>query len=261
VLRDVEIRPPVTATTPVDWDFGRSFLRFTSDRVNHTPRLQLDALCRVTQPDRSSRQLVLTAPCLGESMYVASGLIHQPTFEFVMVAEAGVAFAVLRHHADVADDLSEAHRVGEAMSTRSGVPARVTALDVTLRRFGAVESLGDYSGFRRALLADQPMVGRTTYRGEDGTLVEVEYPIKTGNVAHGAPAWQVDVGPVPWFDTSGDAEPLVGRVGLAYLVYNDLAWAEVARRVPTPLGERGPATAHYGAVERVVVRNELFAAV
>ena len=40
----------------------------------------------------------------------------------------------------------------------------------------------------------------------------------------------------------------------------DFGWAEVAHRVPTSLGEGGPATAHYGAVERVVVRNELFAA-
>jgi hypothetical protein len=35
----------------------------------------------------------------------------------------------------------------------------------------------------------------------------------------------------------------------------------VARRVPTPLVKGGPATAHYGAVERALVRNELFAAV
>jgi hypothetical protein len=244
---------------PVDWDFSRSFLRFTSDRVNHTPRLQLDALCRVTLPAGTSRELVLTAPCLGESMYVASGLIHQPPFEFVMVAEAAVAFAVVRHHANAADDLSEAHRVGEAMSTRGGVPARVTTLDVTLRRFSGVERVRDYDDFRRVLLADRPMVGRTSYNIGQGALVELEYPIKTGNVAHGMPAWQVDAGPVPWLD-SVDAELLVGRAGLAYLVYNDFAWAEVARRVPTPLRDGGPATAHYGAVERVVVRNELFAA-
>jgi hypothetical protein len=252
---------PVAATRPVDWDFARSFLRFTSDRVNHTPRLQLDALCRVTLPDQTSHQLVLTAPCLGESMYAASGLIHQPTFEFVMVAEAGVAFAVLRHHANAADDLAEAHRVGEAMSTRSGVPARVTALDVTLRRFEAVVPISDYDGFRVALLEDQPILGRTSYRRDDGALVELEYPVKTANVAHGAPAWQVDAGPVPWPDPSADGELLVGRVGLAYLVYNDFGWAEVARRVPTPLGDGAPATAHYGAVRRVDVRNELFAAV
>src|SRR5438067_10338501 len=98
-----------------------------------------------------------------------------------MVAEAGVAFAVLRHHANAAADVAEAHRVGEAMSTRSGVPARATALDVTLRRF-AVERIGGYDAFRRALLADRPIVGRTSYREDDGTLVEVEYPVKTGNV-------------------------------------------------------------------------------
>src|SRR5438046_1956048 len=83
----------------------------------------------------------------------------------------GVAFAVLRHHANAADDLAEAHRIGEAMATRSGVPARVTALDVTLRRFGAVQSIGDYDGFRRALLADRPIVGRTSYRSDGGTVV------------------------------------------------------------------------------------------
>jgi hypothetical protein len=252
---------PVSAVRSVGWDFARSFLRFTSDRVNHTPRLQLDALCRLTEPGREARQLVLTAPCLGESMYVATGLIHQPTFEFAMVAEAGVAFAVLRHHANAADDVVEARRVGAAMSTRSGVPSRVTALDVTMARFEAVEAIGDYDAFRRALLADRPIVGRTSYLSADGTFVEVEYPVKTGNVAHGAPSWQVDAGPVLWLDASANAELLVSRVGLAYLVYNDFGWAEVARRVPTPLGEGSPATAHYGAVERVIVRNELFAAV
>ena len=43
---------------PMPHDFSRSFLLFRSDRVNHTPRLQLDADLTVTASGEAARQLV-----------------------------------------------------------------------------------------------------------------------------------------------------------------------------------------------------------
>jgi hypothetical protein len=50
------------------YDFSCSFLLFQSDRVNHTPRLQLDAVCTVTGSDGATRQFALTTACVGENM-------------------------------------------------------------------------------------------------------------------------------------------------------------------------------------------------
>src|SRR4051812_14343830 len=57
------------------YDFGRSFLRWTSTRNNHTPRMQVDAACTLTRNGRS-REYFLSALCTGEKMYADKDLIH-----------------------------------------------------------------------------------------------------------------------------------------------------------------------------------------
>jgi hypothetical protein len=254
-------------------DFARSYLVFRSTRVNHTPRLQLDAACTLSGlsgPDGAPRRFVLTCPCIGEHMYLPAGLIQQPPYEFLMVAEHRREYAILRRHATVpaAGTLPEAHRLGEAMSTRSGVPAPVVALDVSLATHAQVRPATSHADLRAALDAGWPVLGRTTYLAEDGqTTVALEYPVKVLNVAVDRPLWQVDTGPVLVPDLSpsgpGDPGPLAGRFNLAFLVYNTWDRAEIALRRPTVLvaGEGVQvATEHYSEVRALPARNELFCA-
>jgi len=247
-----------------NYDYARSHLQFRSDRVNHTPRLQLDASCRLRGDAGQQREFVLTAPCIGESMYVATGLIHQPSFEFLMIAEHQSEYAIVRRHASADRDNVETHRLGEPMSTQSGVPARVVALDVYLATHRRMRPITTYEAFHDALLGNRPINGRTTYLGEDGkTQVILEYPAKTTNVGHDRPVWQVDTGPVlvPDFDA---ADPLQsGRFRLAHLVFNRWDYAELALRCRTEIATIGdplPATAHYSELHSLSVTNELFVA-
>jgi hypothetical protein len=159
---------PCGETGPVAIDFARSYLVFRSTRVDHTPRLQLDAACSLTGPDGATRRFVLTCPCIGEHMYVPAGLIQEPPYEFLMVAEHRREYAIHRRHASAARDSREAHRLGEAMSTVSGVPAPVTALDVSLATHKSVRQAASQADLRAALDNGWPVVGRTSYLAEDG---------------------------------------------------------------------------------------------
>ena len=229
------------------FDYGRSYLRFRSDRVNHSPRLQLDASCVVRTAGGQERRFVLTSPCIGERMYVETGLIHEPPFEFLMVGEHQAEYAIHRRRRTVERDEREVHRFDEAMQTVGGVPARIRELDVHLASYDRVEPIETYEAFRDALLENRPVNGRTSYLAEDGqTTVALEYPAKTMNVAHDRPAWQVDAGPLIVPDLSrplAPDEPLVGRFDLAYLVFNRWDYAEMAI---------------YSRVRGLTVRNELF---
>lgn len=248
----------------VAYDFARSYLRFRTDRVNHTPRLQIDAACTVQAPGQPPRHFALTAPCIGESMYVPEGLIQSPVYEFVMIAEHRTEYAVQKKGADAARDISEAHRFGEAMMTNSGVPATVQVLDVHWRNYRRLAPITTYAAFSDALLRDQPINGRTTYLAGDGqTTVTLEYPAKTVNVAHGREAWQVDAGPVLIPDLNDPHPLLAGRFRLAYLVFNRWDYAEITTRQPVEVARTASgavATTHFAGVRALAVRNELFCA-
>lgn len=51
-------------TAPNDYDYARSFLQFTTDRTNHTPRLQIDASLRVLEPGGTEKEYFLRTGCV-----------------------------------------------------------------------------------------------------------------------------------------------------------------------------------------------------
>ena len=246
------------------YDFSRSFLLFQSERVNHTPRLQLDAVSTVTSPDGSARQFVLTTACVGENMYVAEGLVQLPGYEFVMIAEHRTEYAIRKRGATTAEDVREARRFGEAMPTYSGKPTRVTELAVHLVPLASATPLTTYDEVRTALLAQQPITCRTSYSSAegDGARVVLEYPAKIVNVQHDRPNWQIDTGPILVPDFTAAASLFADRLELAYIVFNSWSRAEVLERRPTPVtsaGDQGPQTTHYSTVRQLAVLNEMFA--
>jgi len=248
------------------YDFFRSFLLFRSSRVNHTPRLQLDAVCTMTTADGVARQFVLTTACVGENMYVAEGLVQLPPYEFVMIAQHRTEYAIRKRGAITAEDVREARRFGEAMPTYSGQPTRVTELDVHLLPLDPATPLSSYEAIRDAMLAHRPITCRTSYEAEvaggGAARVTLEYPAKIVNVQHDRPNWQIDTGPILVPDVRSKSELFVDRLELAYIVFNSWDRAEVLERRPTPVtpaGAQGPQTTHYSAVRRLGVRHELFA--
>lgn len=242
---------------PGDIDFSRSYLFFRTTRVNHTPRLRLDAACTLTRDGRQ-RHFFLTCPCIGEAMYVERDLIHDPVAEFNIIAAPRDQFLMMKRHADAVHDVHSAHRFGETMPTHDGRGAQVVDLDVKLSRYAAVHPIQDYGEFRAALLNGLPINGRTSYTEPDGTEVVLDYPANTVNVAHDKTSWQVDAGPIvmPTIakDEAGKLE--VERLVLAYLVYNRQDYVEAVIRCPAPMGDA--TTNFYHQHHNLDCHNELF---
>ena len=88
------------------YDYGRSFLRFNTDSANHhTPRLQLEASCRITGPPGSEAEYFLTSDCVSERMYRKSGLAHQPPSLFWLIAGSDGRFVMQKRHASADRDI------------------------------------------------------------------------------------------------------------------------------------------------------------
>jgi hypothetical protein len=233
-------------------------LRFRTTRVNHTPRLTVDAACTLTPPGGTPATYYLTSPCIAEEMYVETGLIHEPASEFALIALPRHHFVTLKRHGDGRHDQRALRRFGEVMPTHDGRGATTVELDVTVRRHAAAEPIADYDAFRAALLDDQVIAARTTFSDDDGTLVEMEYPCRCVNVAHEARDWQVDAGPVlmPAAPTA-DADLPAASLDLAYVVFNRWDYAEAVLRRPTA-AEAPPAACHYALRRAIRCRHELF---
>lgn len=235
----VPAKQPTDANT---YDFGRSFLRWTSTKNNHTPRLQVDAACTLTR-DGKSKEYFLSAMCAGEQMYADKGLIHQPGYEFAMVCAPQEEYLFFKWYAAAKLNMMEARRVGEAMTTQDGRGAPIKEMRVHMAHHPKVRELTTYAEIRRAILADKVLNARTSYRGEDGkTQVTLNYPVKICNIAHGRERWQIDT-PVLLPDLSATPELAVGMLRMGYIVFNSWDWAEVMLREPAPkAGEKSAFT-------------------
>jgi hypothetical protein len=243
------------ADTPGSIDFGRSMLRFSTTRVNHTPRLLIDAACTLSSAS-GSRTFYLSCPCIAEAMYLPQNLIHDPVSEFVIIGAPGDQFCTHKRHGDGSRDLRAAHRVGEKMPTHDGKGATMTELAVTLRRHARVQPIRTYAEFRAALLDDQLINARTTFTDTDGVTVTLDYPARTVNVAHDKEAWQVDAGPIlmPAAPTAAAALP-VSCLDVAYLVYNRFDYGEATLRRSAAGGD---ARCQFELRRKLDCRHEMF---
>jgi hypothetical protein len=245
---------------PNDYDYGRSFLQFTTDRTNHTPRLQVDASLRVRRADGSEEEYFLTAPCISETMYAPANLVQRPSSEFYMIASRHDEFMSIKEHASSAHDPQRrALRVGEVMPTHDGKGARMQRLEIAMRHFARARRIESYEEIRASILGNRPLNGRSTWVDADGqTQIVMEYPIKTCNIAHDQARWQIDTGPILGVATAGEGGLSITRLTRAHLVYNAWDWAEIAASAVTPIEGTAAATVHYSDIRRINVQNELF---
>ena len=241
------------------YDFNRSFLKWTSTGVNHSPRLRVEAVCRLMRAGKTT-EFFLGALCVGETMYADKDLIQMPAYEFAMICAPGDQFMFVKLHADEALNVVEQHRVGEVMSTHDGKGSAVTEMSVQMAYLEKARELTAYGEIREAILGNKALNARTEYLGEDGqTQVVMDYPVKVCNVAHDKERWQVDAGLVLIPDMGTSSVLLVGKMRIGYIVFNDWNWAEVVIR--TPKGQAGGAPeSHYSPGRRLRVRNHIFCA-
>lgn len=238
-----------------DYDFGRSFLRWTSTGNNHTPRLMVDASCTLIR-DGKTKEYFLSAMCTGEKMYADRDLIHQPANEFAMVCVPNEQYMFFKWFADPALNIIEPHRVGETMTTKDGKGSPIVEMKVHMAQADKVRPLTTYAEIRTAILGDKRLNGRTTYLGEDGkTEVVLNYPVKICNIAHGRERWQVDTG-VLLPDLKVKAELPIGVMRMGYIVFNSWDWAEVILRKS---GAQVLSKTAFSEPRRITAKNQLFA--
>lgn len=241
------------------FDFGKSFLQFTTDIVHHTPRLAVDAICTIRDLDRppdSARKYYLSASCLCENMYQPADLIQKPVSEFNIVAQPGEEYLIIKRSARAGDGSRQALRIREQMTTHRGTDA-LSDLQVTMRQHAALRPITSYSQFRTALLENRTINGRSIWQ-EEGREITLDYPAKTVNISRAQKAWQVDAGPLLVARELGNGREIMG-LHLGYVVFNSWDRCEISILTNISL-EEGGTTSSYGAVTTVACRNELFEA-
>ena len=241
-----------------DYDFSHSFIRWTSTRVQHTPRMQLAAACRVIR-DGETRDYFLSEPCVAEAMYQPHDLVHRPPCEFMMIMSSKGEFAFAKLYADLARNQSESHQTGGVMSTHDGLGAKVVDLACHLTPVADARPLHGYDQVRQAILSGQRLNARSLLVSADGEgQVILDYPLKTVNIANDRQAWQIDAGPI-LLPNLGAAQPWsVAGLRPGYLVCNAPDWVEWTCRAVLPSDEREPGS-HFGAPQRHAAHTELLA--
>lgn len=220
-------------------DFSKSFLRFTSNRINNTARLQLDALCTLTETasNRSTRY-ALTAPCIAENMYQDKDLIQVPTCEFRMIGSEE-EYRMIKDYPTHDLDADMARQKDEKHKTFDGRTPQLTELRIFVAGTEGQE-VRDYEAFKDAFLGNQTIIGITELKNSDGSLsARMEYPIKTSNILQPKKLWQADAGPVLYPDFTRKVRLTVELFARAYIVFNDFGWAEIIIHQPAPIKNGG----------------------
>lgn len=253
VNRAGEVKASKNANT---YDFGKSFLRWTSMPNNHTPRLQVAAACTLIR-DGKSKEYFLSEACTGEKMYADKDLIHVPANEFAMVCLPNEEYMFFKWYAATEQNMVEMRRVGETMTTRDGRGAKISEMPVHMAHHARVRPLTSYRDVREAILGNKVLNGRTEYLGQDGkTQVVLNYPIKICNIAHARERWQVDT-PILLPDLAAKADLPIGVMRMGYIVFNSWDWAEAILRTPMP---RPTGKSAFSNSQRLTVKNQLFCA-
>ncbi|MBI2301845.1 MAG: hypothetical protein HYU66_23315 [Armatimonadetes bacterium] len=225
-------------------DYGRSFVTFVTFGRENNARIQVESRCRLDRPDGSATEAWFVASCKAEDTYAPRDLFRRPNYDFCCVFTAD-HFRIYRTPLEHDPSVNEGGRSLD----------RFEQMVFQLREVDAVE-LPDSQAIVRASLGGHPLVGRCELTADDGSLVTLEYPIKTMNANDLRWIWQVDTGPLlvpaelPW---NGD----LAGLEMAFIACSAPDWAELICRRPTPVGEA--TVDFYGTTRVVACRNSLWA--
>lgn len=239
-------------------DFSRSFMTFSVPNAANTARIQIDAICRLTDTRTGkTEETVLITPCKSELMYGATKLYQDPNYDFCGIWSRSeyVIFRTYPEH--------DPNRAGE-WEVGPNSP-RFDKVTIDIATFSNADPLTTDRQVVDATLANRPIVARTHLSCAGWILsAEIEYPVKTMNVRTGDGRFQVDSGPVivP-AQACGElpkGEHRVGDFGIAFICYNTLnGHTEFVLRTVTPVGRAGSEHVwHYSRIVALTARHELF---
>ncbi len=237
-------------------DFTNSYMTFTVPNGENTARIQLDALCRVTEAG-TTREAVLITPCKSELMYGQTKLFQDPNYDFCGIWTRD-EYLILRTYVE--------HLPGREREAESGPNhPRFEEVRIDIRSFAEADRLPTPGDVVDATLANRHIVARSTISSAGGArIAELEYPVKTMNVMQAKRWFQVDTGPVivpAWAcGEQADVGRFVEQFTMAFVCFNVMdGYTEFVLRQPTPVPETPSKLVwHYSRIVAVEATHEFW---
>ena len=224
-------------------DFGGSFATFTTEGRGNNARIQVEAICDLTEAGRTTRY-VLVASCKSENTYAPDDLFKQPNYDFCAIF-SDTQYNIIRQHLPLTPEWQDL----------GPIEHRFEGVNIDLRADEGAEC-ANAEEIVRATLDNVPLVGITEIADEaTGVSARLEYPIKTMNVNDIEWIWQVDTGPVIIPDFARDAPLAIQRFDLAFVACNRPDSAEFVVLRPTAVG--GETAGHYSEIRKFAARNQI----
>lgn len=256
-------------------DFSRSFLTFRMDLTITRPRtvsqpppftlnnarFPIECVCRIQHAESPgvAQEYVLGASCKAEQVNVSENIWHEPPADMCLIASREEFLVIKSWDRNNRGVMLCPAELGPQPERQAGlVSDAFTQLHIDCR---PVEGrlLNTPEDVVSAILGNLPLVSLSRIAQPDGSLIELEYPVKVVNAGEREMFYQLDTGPVLFPDDSAfDGTLQISRLRLAFIAHNNSGCTELLLNVPTPIGS-GFSVNHYSRPVRVRAENTLFA--
>jgi hypothetical protein len=223
-------------------DFSRSGIQWETKAEGSLGTFQLESVLTFQQDVLTVPEVFgLSVPVLAGHMFVSQGLLKNPPYLFQIVA-GKCEHTIFRTYLPIEngdDDVGSQIPSGKRLTDTVGVNSEIfRRLDVNLDVESA-KVVGDFEEIAFYFDRRSRFSGKISHNLSSGGTVELEFPIKHINLLPGQRLWQVETGPVLFFDCCWE---LIGEHGLmsnvlpCFIHFNRLDRIELTPDFP--LGKR-----------------------
>ena len=218
-------------------------------------RMPLECLVTVTRDGRQN-QFGLGASCKTEQVFVERDVWMQPNADMCAVSSAHEFMVIKRWDQVDKGVMLYPPSLGPQPERQCIDPVLAFESHSLALRRRAARKLDTIEEIIELMSGDREIVGRTGFEIEGGD-VTVEYPVKTANYSERHRYYQVDTGPVLFFDEVMGPQ-VIEQLHLAYVAHLGGDWAEFLVSRPTRLKDHAVSVHHFSEVRRVAARNSLW---
>ncbi len=230
-------------------DYGRSFLQGTAEA--NSVRFWVESRTELVDEETGDAETYWQcAACVSEDTFAERGLFRAENYTFLPIFSEKYLVIFRRGASEVA---------GRPYRTLQAADASWGEMLTRAVRPGQVEKLETNAAIREATNAGYPLVARTEVHSEETRRrMTIEYPVKTMNIHNTRDLYQVDTGPVAYFDLAGRPACTAEGLSLAFVAFNAPHFADFVLEVPTALAP-DCRVHHWSPALSLPARNEVFA--
>jgi hypothetical protein len=208
-------------------DYRRSFICGTS--ALNSVRFWIESRTTIIDTTTGERAVFYQcASCKSENTFGESDLFLADNYDFLPIFGDG-RWLIFRRHARMNP---ERYRQTVESPNAWGEPK------LLLHEGQNVQVLATWETIRDATAEGIPLVSQTELIDQDSSLKAIiECPVKTMNISLEKQMYQVDTGPVAFPDLTQEFSPLIDRLRLAFVAFNQDDFADFVIEQPTPVVE------------------------